>query len=234
MREETEPVEVTLTPVKQGPARRQRQALQEGLTLDGVDHRCQAYRAIVTRCGTSSCGDPWQNHPSGLLSQREERAMIFRRLLAVPCLLALGCGYGARKPVRYPGLGQEDVQALHALIAIEAPEAFEREVIRLRQSGEYRSVLVLTHAMIELPWIPELEPKHRSDFRMRKVIVEYYLDQLVAAPLHDRLSAAYFRAVTGREGYSVEETKRALLEYTIENRIRLEWRDGRFAPFRGK
>jgi len=158
--------------------------------------------------------------------------MIFRRLLAVPCLLALGCGPGARKPVQYPGLGQEDVKTLHALIAIEAPTAFEREVIRLRQSGEYRSVLVLTHAMIELPWIPELEPKHRTDFRMRKLIVEYYLDQLVAAPLHDKLSAAYFRAVTGRRGYSIEETKRALLEYTIENRTRLEWRDGRFAPFR--
>ena len=48
----------TLTPVKEGPARRQRQALQGALTLDGVDHRCQAHRTIVTRCRISSCGDP--------------------------------------------------------------------------------------------------------------------------------------------------------------------------------
>ena len=54
--------------------------------------------------------------------------MIFRRLLAVPCLLALGCGPGARKPVQYPGHGREDVKTLQALIANEAPAAFVREV----------------------------------------------------------------------------------------------------------
>lgn len=152
--------------------------------------------------------------------------------LVVLCALLSGCSLQVPESKVYLGLEQEDVRTLHSLIAIKDPKAFETEVIRLRQSGKYRSVLILTHAMFALPWVPELEPKHRGDFRMRKVVVEYHLDQLVAAPLHDKLSAAYFRAIVGKEGDSVEETKRAMLDWTIQNRTRLEWRDGRFAPSR--
>lgn len=88
-------------------------------------------------------------------------------------------------------------------------------------SGEYDSVVALTHAMFELPWVEAQRPRGRRDVRMPKLAVERALDGLVAVPEHDRLSAAYFRALEG-DG-DVEQARATLLSWTLAQREKLAW-----------
>ena len=104
-------------------------------------------------------------------------------------------------------------------------DRFAHELEKVASSGGFESVLIVTHAMLELPWIESLKPLHRYDVRMPKVAVERRLDQLVGAVEHDCLSACYFRALVDGRG-DPEEAATTLLDWTLHHRDRLKW-DGK-------
>jgi hypothetical protein len=132
----------------------------------------------------------------------------------------LGCALeapspGASLPRGLPTGGKAHLDAL--LQAQGDPEAFARELDVTASSGQYESVIILTHAMFELPW----DGVTRSIRLVPKLATERRLDSLVAGKGHDRLSGAYFRALKRRG--DVEKAKDALLTWTIEHESKLVW-----------
>jgi len=131
-----------------------------------------------------------------------------------------------RRPLR-EGLTEEGQDSLDVLLAAQdEPVKFSMRLDQISSSGEYESVVILTHAMFELPWVESLRPRGRYDLRMPKVAVEYSLDHLIAATEHDGLSARYFRALEGRG--DLEEAKEKLLRWTLDHREQLKWDGGNF------
>ena len=131
-----------------------------------------------------------------------------------------------------PARGLDDItqRKLDDLLKVQRDhESFAKKLEEVSATGKYSSVIVLTHAMIQLPWDDTLKPKHRTDRRMPKLAVERRLDELVAAPEHDKLSAQYFRAVLKNEG-DVKEAEKQLLDWTIRKEKELQWDGERFVP----
>lgn len=95
-------------------------------------------------------------------------------------------------PPEFRGLTRQECREVQAVLASSDDAGFDSYLGTLAASGAPRSILVITHVMFELPWEPELEPRHRGDLRMRKLRVESALDDLVASTQHDGLSARYF------------------------------------------
>ncbi len=126
-----------------------------------------------------------------------------------------------RRPLR-EGLTEEGQDSLDALLAAQDdPVGFSARLKQIASSGEYESVVILTHAMFDLPWVESLRPQDRYDRRMPKLAVEKSLDQLVGAREHDGLSSRYFRALAGRG--DLEEAKEKLLRWTLDHREKLKW-----------
>jgi hypothetical protein len=158
------------------------------------------------------------------------RPAVKRRLLtlaaaALLCaVLEVSCQSGpsqTRRPTP-AGLTARGDSQLDALVAAQHdPERFRQELDHISSTGEFESVVVLTHAMFELPWVADLKPESRYDTRMPKLAVKHRLDQLIAAQEHDRLSAAYFRAL--KTGADIEAAKQELLSWTAAHRSKLAW-----------
>lgn len=127
---------------------------------------------------------------------------------------------------RHEGLSPAGEARLRGLLDLAGPE-FATRARELAASGEREDLLVLTHALLELPWVPELEPRGRGDRRMRLIGIEGLLDDLVAAPGHDGLRAACFRALAGGRG-DADEAAEALLDWTLE--ADLVWSGRRWVP----
>jgi len=96
--------------------------------------------------------------------------------------------------------------------------AFDSKVAALAKNGKPISLLILTHLMFELPWDPawNLDEQRNS----RKAKVEKTLDLLIKGSEHEKLSAAYFRALKGKEEVSAAKT--ALIDW-------VEWYQKEFA-----
>ena len=128
------------------------------------------------------------------------------------------------------GLTAEGDERLESLLSSQGEaEVFARQLDKIATSGDYESVIILTHAMFELPWVDRLKSRFRRDMRMPVLAVEYRLDRLVQAPGHDGLSARYFRALVKGKG-SVEDAKANLLQWTMDHRDLLEWDGESFRP----
>lgn len=141
-------------------------------------------------------------------------------------LLAAGC---SSSPSPAKGLSSEDQRRLEGLLRSPTDQRFDEMLEQIAGSGDPGSILLLTHAMIQLPWVKELDPHGRGDLRMRKVRVEQALDHLVASPEHEQLSARYFRAATG-DG-PVDEAAHALIQWTLDPKQKFVWspEDKRFS-----
>ena len=139
-------------------------------------------------------------------------------------LSLMACGSAQNRSHRVPekGLSSEDQLNLDDLLRCKSDELFDRMLEQISLSGKPSSILVITHAMILLPWEKDMEPKHNEDLRMRKLRVERVLDHLVKSSKHDGICAEYIRALP-EEGRNLELAKRALVDWTIENMLRFQW-----------
>jgi hypothetical protein len=130
-------------------------------------------------------------------------------------------------PPEFRGLTRGECERVRSAVASSTEEQFDSLLEALVDSGDPRSILVLTHVMLKLPWEGELDPRGRGDLGMRKVRVERALDHLVAATRHDGLSARYFRSLDPDRAESqrpdVEEAKNALIDWTLEHLDRFVW-----------
>lgn len=138
-------------------------------------------------------------------------------------------------PARFRGLVVAEVAAVERILAQRDEGAFDREIDALVRSCDRRAVLILTHLMIALPWVPELEPVGLNDGRMRKLRIERILDRWIASSEQDDLSARYFRCVgyPGDEELcpgTVEQARNALIDWTLKTLDKLRWNPelGRF------
>jgi hypothetical protein len=125
------------------------------------------------------------------------------------------------------GLNQSGNVAVEDLLRLQNDtERFAKHLETITANPDFETVLVLTHAMFELPWDYGREGRDNPS-SVPKLLVEMRLDRLVAVEQqHDGLSAAYFRAL--KKKGDVEGAKKALLDWTIDHRDRLVLRSGRF------
>ena len=143
-------------------------------------------------------------------------------------------------PARFRGLVGTEVATVERILAERDEEAFDRELEELMRSRDRRAVLILTHLMVALPWIPELEPVGLNDGRMRKLRIEGILDKWVASSQHEDLSGQYFRCVAypGEEDLcpgTAEQAGGALIDWTVDILDKLRWDPelGRFEAPKG-
>ncbi len=120
------------------------------------------------------------------------------------------------------GLTRDSQTTLESLLACRDDAEFSALLTKIARTPDTQSVLVLTHAMFDLPADPKKLLREQRPYKMRKLRVERALDQMVAGGAHDRLSARYFRALVGQGG-AVEEAKKRLLDWTMENKNRMVW-----------
>jgi len=131
-------------------------------------------------------------------------------------------------PALFRGLVEAEVATVERILAERDERAFDRELEALVRSRDRRAVLILTHLMIALPWVPELEPVGRNDGRMRKLRIEGILDRWVASSKQDELSGQYFRCVAYPEEKedcpgTVEQARDALIDWTLKTLDKLRW-----------
>ena len=107
-------------------------------------------------------------------------------------------------------------------------EVFRQRVDGLKKSGAKQSLVILTHAMIELPWIPSLFPMSRSDKRMPKIYVSEALDDLIVSTELHRLSVTYYRSILSDDEISASAAEERLIDWIIANLENLHWDGNRF------
>ncbi|YCM45169.1 hypothetical protein V2O64_03925 [Verrucomicrobiaceae bacterium 227] len=117
-----------------------------------------------------------------------------------------------------PGLTEEGEVELERLLKLQTDlKEFELVIEELILRKEKQTLLILTHAMFELPFDENVV---RHSTKVPILMIERALDNLVVAEdSHDHLSAMYFRALRG-DG-KVENAKAELLNWTIENQDEL-------------
>lgn len=105
----------------------------------------------------------------------------------------------------------------------KSPKKFSAEIDALLAARDQRSLIVLTYALVQLPWPfkndDEADDAVADEVFVPKLSVEEALDDLVGEKMHENLSAAYFRSLVG-DGDEFT-AKRNLLEWTLENRSKL-------------
>jgi hypothetical protein len=114
--------------------------------------------------------------------------------LACGLPLLVGCGHTAN----WSGLSQEEVVVLRRIVSPNTGDAdFESAVDACSVSKDSTSsVLLLTYAMIELPW----SRSGNVPASARKLHIERVLSYLVADVEYGKLSAKYFKALSDPEG----------------------------------
>lgn len=143
------------------------------------------------------------------------------RGVAAALLLLLGCGK-SDVPARPAGLSPEDERRRDALVAATDDAAFDDQLGALYKSGQASSILVLTEALLRLPWEKDLAPKNRYDLRMRLMRVSWTLDKLLLSGDHDLLRYAYMNARAG-EGGDPAKAAAELRAWTLDRLPKFVW-----------
>ncbi|MFC1853219.1 hypothetical protein ACFL27_23725 [candidate division CSSED10-310 bacterium] len=160
-----------------------------------------------------------------------KKLVWFSILVLSICLMACVTGKKTVK-TKYRGLTESGHHTLEKLLSLQdKPQEFSLMVHNIAGTGNYESILILTHALCELPK-PQAAPFRRTSPGNPLILVEMGLDQLVGANEHDRLSAEYFRAIypdfeskmdDPQQKRVIDKAWNDLLEWTLQQRDILTW-----------